>query len=53
MNGIGAKAPDHTPYLTNVNAIEHFTRLDFLTALPDDIEEEVEKTTATELWPTE
>ena len=30
------------------HAIEHFTGLDFLTALPN--EEEVEKATATELW---
>lgn len=44
---------DHTPFLTNVRAIEHFTGLDFLTSLPDDIEERVERKTATELWPVE
>lgn len=41
---------DHTPFLTNVDAIEHFTGLDFLTALGDEIEKRVEKKTATELW---
>jgi endonuclease G, mitochondrial len=41
---------DHRPFLTNVDAIEHFTGLDFLTALPDAIEAEVEKFTSTELW---
>jgi endonuclease G len=45
------KIYNHIPYLTNVDAIEHFTGLDFLTALDDDVEAEVEKKTATELWP--
>lgn len=42
---------DHTPYLTNVNAIEAFTGLDFFTTLTEDQQEQIEKPTATELWP--
>lgn len=42
---------DHRPFLTKVDSIEYFTGRDLLTALPDDIEEQVEKVTATELWP--
>ena len=41
---------DHTPYLVSVDDIEELTGLDFLTALPDDIEEVVESTVATGLW---
>ncbi|NQU22684.1 MAG: DNA/RNA non-specific endonuclease [Candidatus Nealsonbacteria bacterium] len=51
QRGIGYKGSgeyNHVPYLTNVDAIEHFTGLDFLTELPN--EEEVERETATELW---
>ena len=47
INGI---AYDHTPFLTNVRAIEHFTGLKFLTNLDDDVQERVKKVTATELW---
>ena len=55
QRGVGyrVKKPEtynHIPYLTNVDAIEHFTGLDFLTALPDEMESEVEKKTAVELW---
>jgi DNA/RNA endonuclease G (NUC1) len=49
--GYRKKPFDHKPFLTNVRAIEHFTGLDFLTTLNDDVEERVEKATATELWP--
>lgn len=41
---------DHLPYLVSVDKIEAFTGLDFLTALDDDVEAEVEKVTATALW---
>ena len=44
---------DHTPFLTNVRAIEHFTGLKFMTNLDDDVQERVKKVTATELWPVE
>lgn len=37
-------------FLTTVDAIEAATGLDFLTALPDSVEGEVEKTKATTLW---
>lgn len=55
QRGVGYKVKkpetyNHIPYLTNVDAIEHFTGLDFLTALPDEVEAEVEERTATELW---
>jgi hypothetical protein len=52
QRGVGYRDrnPDHTPYLTNVNAIESFTGLDFLTVLPDEIEERIERVTATNLW---
>jgi DNA/RNA endonuclease G (NUC1) len=55
QRGVGyrVKKPEtynHIPYLTNVDAIEHFTGLDFLTALSDEMESEVEKKTAVELW---
>jgi DNA/RNA endonuclease G (NUC1) len=42
---------NHIPYLTNVNAIEHFTGLNFLSTLSDADQEKIEKETATELWP--
>jgi endonuclease G, mitochondrial len=41
---------DHTPFLTNVRAIEYFTGLTFLTNLDADVQERVKKITATELW---
>ncbi len=57
-SGIGYRvsAPakyDHRPYLTNVNAIEAFTGLDFFTVLSEAQQEQIEKATATatELWP--
>jgi len=41
---------NHQPFLTNIDAIEYFTGLDFLTELEDDVEERVEIRTATALW---
>lgn len=47
-----AKGPfHHEHYLTTVDEIERLTGLDFLTALPDDIEHEVESKKAIGLWP--
>jgi hypothetical protein len=40
-----------TSYPTNVNAIEAFTQLEFFTVLSEAQQEQIEKTTATELWP--
>jgi len=42
---------DHRPYLTNVNAIEAFTGLDFFTALNEAQQHQIETPTATDLWP--
>jgi len=41
---------DHTPYLTNVRAIEKFTELKFFTNLDTNTQEKIKKITATELW---
>ncbi len=40
-----------TPYLTSVNIVEVLTGLNFLTSLPDEIEDEVEKVVQVRLWP--
>jgi endonuclease G len=47
------KNPDHTPYLTNVRAIEHFTGLDFFTTFTQDQQDKFEHITATDLWSTD
>ena len=41
----------HEPYLTSVDALEELTGLDFLTALPDDMEKALESRKAAALWP--
>lgn len=41
----------HERYLTTVDEIERLTSLDFLTALPDDVEQEIESEKAVGLWP--
>jgi len=41
---------DHVPYLVSVDHIEELTGLDFLTALPNNVESALEQTTATSLW---
>lgn len=41
---------DHTPYLASVDMIEALTGLDFLTVLPDDVEERIEAPTAVAIW---
>jgi endonuclease G len=46
----GSSNADITPYLTSVDVIEALTGLDFLTNVDDDVETQVEKITATELW---
>lgn len=49
-----AKGPFHQKrFLATVDEVERLTGLDFLTALPDGEEEEVEGRRATELWPVE
>ncbi|MCK6478661.1 MAG: DNA/RNA non-specific endonuclease [Planctomycetes bacterium] len=53
QEGIGYKAGggyDHAPYLTSVDVIEALTGLDFLTALEDGAEEQVERVTQVRLW---
>jgi len=37
-------------FLTTVDAIEELVGLDFLSGLPDDLEERLESTGATQLW---
>jgi len=41
---------DHSPYLTSVSDIEEMTGIDFMTALPDDIERNIESVVATTIW---
>ena len=41
---------NHLPYLTNVNAIEHFTGLNVFSNLHPDDQELIEQATAFELW---
>jgi endonuclease G len=41
---------DHTQYLVSVDQIEELTGLDFLTSLPDNIENKIESAVATSLW---
>ena len=51
---VGKSNPyDHRPYLFSVDDIEKKTGLDFLTILPDEIEEDIEKVKAISLWPAE
>jgi endonuclease G len=42
---------DQAAYLRSVDEIENATGVDFLTALPDDVEGQVEAARATSLWP--
>jgi endonuclease G, mitochondrial len=42
---------EHHDYLVSVDVIERETGLDFLTALPDDQEQSLERSRATTLWP--
>lgn len=56
QRGVGYKKSaggkhDHVPYLTNVRAIEHFTGCRFFCALPENVQDKFERTTAMELWP--
>lgn len=53
QRGLGYRSGpfDHRPFLTSVQAIQYFTKLDFLTELPDDVEARTECAVATELWP--
>lgn len=44
---------DLTPYLTSVDVIEALTGLNFLTVLDGDIEEQIERVIAVELWEVE
>ena len=37
-------------FLTSVDEIERVTRLDFLTALPQDVQDRIESQAATALW---
>jgi endonuclease G, mitochondrial len=48
--GYVSKEYDHTKFLTSVDEIEAMTGLDFLTALPDNIEKELEKMVADKIW---
>jgi endonuclease G, mitochondrial len=50
-DGYGHRPFHHERYLTTVDAIEKLTGLDFLTALPDDVEREVESRKFSGLWP--
>ncbi len=53
QEGVGYRqsgGSDHTPYLTSVDVLEALTGLDFLTALPDDVEKRIEQVTAPALW---
>ena len=55
QRGVGYKKQsgikfDHTPYLTNVRAIEHFTGNKFFCTLDEDVQDQFERVTATELW---
>ena len=45
------KPYDHEPFTTTVDAIEAQTGLDFLTELPDEIEQDIEARRVTKLWP--
>jgi endonuclease G len=46
---VGRRA-DPEEFLTTVDAIEELVGLDFLSGLPDDLEERLESTGATQLW---
>ena len=48
--GYFTKNYDHSRYLTTVDEVELLTGLDFLTGLPDNIENKVEKSLASEIW---
>lgn len=48
----GKQTADVRPYLTSVDIIESLTGLDFLTSLPDSVEESIENKIFTELWST-
>ena len=41
---------DHGKYLVSVDDVEAVTGLDFLTALPDEVEAEVESTKNKKVW---
>ena len=41
---------DHLPFMTTVDAIEEKTGINFLTALPDEIEDEIESLKPENLW---
>jgi endonuclease G len=43
---------NHARFLTTVDEIEQLTGIDFLMSLPNDVEDELEKQQAVELWPT-
>jgi hypothetical protein len=47
----GQDTVEDTPYLTNVRAIEHFTGNRFFCNLPQGVQDQFERTTATQLWP--
>lgn len=53
QEGIGYKKRggyDHTPYLTSVDIIEALTGLDFLSIVPDEIEEQLERVVQIQVW---
>ena len=49
--GYYIKHYDHSRYLTTVDEVELLTGLDFLTDLPDNVEQKVEKSLAKNIWP--
>ena len=50
--GYSTRPYNHARFLTTVDEIETATGVDFFMSLPNDVEEELEKTEATALWPT-
>ncbi|KPV93912.1 Nuclease precursor [Pseudoalteromonas sp. P1-9] len=49
--GYYSKHYDHKRYLTSVDEIELLTGLNFLSTLPDDVENHLEKLRAEKIWP--
>jgi endonuclease G len=48
--GFGKGPYDHKDYLVSIDSVEEATGLDFLTALPDNVEKDIEAKPAEKLW---